>query len=387
MASPYVCGTTGLVAQAMEEDAPDSIALPEPGKTTFDDVMRLKQAVLASASETVFTAAPYHAAKSPPSAPQYTHGERDPYEGFGRVNPDAAVDAVSRNLLGADPQLGDETYEVGLDGTVGTNLPVDSRAVAGYVDVPGGSLDVSVEFTNYAGGNAGQATDVPHLDLFVYDAEEPAENGEPSVVASARGTDGTASVSVDVDRGSKDDPNRDTYYVIAKLVNIPGVVNGYDVQANFETGVSFDPAEAFPPETVDLNVSGSRSDDGSVFTAGQTNTVEVTIESFNDELTDEVRLLDSCPWEVDETFGDVQSVDGNTVDLGTVSTEELDDGPVTRAYFAEAPDTTGRDTFGPATAKAVDPATFDDPDRQQGSTDEEFGGTDTNTVVGASTQT
>jgi hypothetical protein len=395
MASPYTCGTAGLVAQAMEEDAPDSIALPEPGDTEFDDVMRLKQAVLATASETVFTAAPYHAAKSPPSAPQYTHGERDPYEGYGRVNPDAAVDAVSRNLFGADPQLGDEAYEVGLDGTVGTNIPVDSRAVAGYVDVPGGSLDVSVDFTSYTGGNAGQTTDVPHLDLFIYDAANPAANGEPSVVTSARGTDGTASVSVDVDRGSRNDRNRDTYYVVAKIVNIPGVVNGYDVQANFDMGVSFDPADAFPPEAVNLDVAGSRDDDASVFTASQTNRVEVTVDDFNDELADAVAVTDRVPdgWAVDENFGDVESFDedsGVVTFEGTASTGDVSgDGSKTFIYFAEAPEegagNTGTYTFGPAEAEAVDPATFDDPNRTQGSTAEEFGGTDTNTVVGAST--
>ncbi|PSP78230.1 hypothetical protein BRC88_11030 [Halobacteriales archaeon QS_4_69_225] len=395
MASPYTCGTVGLVAQAMEEDAPDSIALPAPGDTEFDDVMRLKQVVLATASETVFTAAPYHAAKSPPSAPQYTHGERDPYEGFGRVNPDAAVDAVSRNLLGANPQLGDETYEVGLGGTVGTNLPVDSRAVAGYVDVPGGSLDVSVDFTSYAGGNAGQATGSPHLDLFVYDAANPDENGEPSVVASARGTDGTASVSVDVDRGSREDPNERTFYVVAKIVNIPGAVNGYDVQANFEMSVNFDPADAFPPKEIDLDVSGSRDDDASVFTAGQTNRVEITVDDFNEELTDAVRVTDQVPdgWSVDENFGDVDSFDENSGVVtfeGTASADDVSgDGSKTFAYFAEAPeegaDDTGTYTFGPAEATAVNPETFDDPNRTQGSTSEEFGGTDTNTVVGAST--
>ena len=388
MASPYVCGTTGLVAQAMEEDAPDDIALPEPGETTFDDVMRLKQAVLATANETVFTAAPYHAAKSPPSVPTYNHGERDPYEGFGRVNPDAAVDAVSRNLLGEDPELGEPTYEVSSRESVGTNIPVDSRAVAGYVDVPGGDLEVSINFTGYGGANSGLAQERPHIDLFVYDARNPDENGEPSIVASTQARRGSGSVSVSVDRGSRDELNRDTYYVVAKIVNIPGVVNGYDVQANFDLDLSFDPAEPFAPIGVDLDIAGSRSDDGSVFTAGQTNTIEVTIESFNDELTDEVRLLDSCPWEVDETFGDVQSVDGNTVDLGTVSTEELEDDPVTRSYFAEAPDTTGRYAFGPAEAEAIAPEDFsDDPDREQGSTDEEFGGTDTNTVVGVDTST
>ncbi len=397
MASPYTCGVAGLVAQAMEEDAPDSIALPEPGSAGKDDTLRLKQVILATASETAFTAAPYHAAKNVPSAPQYTHGDRDPYEGYGRVNPDAAVDAVSRNLLGAEPELGDETYEVGYEVAVGTNIPVDSRAVAGYVNVPGGSLDVSVEFTDYTGGNRGMAKGTPHLDLFVYDAENPAENGEPNIVASDRGVQGSASVSVDVDRGSEDSPNERTFYVVAKIVNIPGVVNGYDVQANFDFGVSFDPADEFPAETVDLNVAGSRSDDASVFTAGQPNQVEITVDEFNAELADEVRVLDEVPteWDVAENFGDVEGTETNNgrtiVDLGTVSTSELSEDSVTRLYFVEAPegtDGTGTYTFGPAEAEAVEPETFEnDPGRKQGSTEEEFGGTDTNAVVGVDTET
>ena len=391
MAAPYTCGTTGLVAQAMEEDAPDAIALPEPSETGFEDVMRLKQVVLATASETVFTAAPYHAAKSPPSAPQYTHGDRDPYEGFGRVNPDAAVDAVSRNLLGADPALGDEVYEATSEEAVGTNLPVDSRAVAGYVDVPGGSLDVSVDFTGYTGANRGLAGDTPHLDLFLYDAESPAANGEPNVVASARGTDGTASVSVDVDRGSRDDPTERTFYVVAKIVDIPGVVNGYDVQANFDLGVGFDPAEAFPPVTVDLEPEGSRDDDGTVFTGGRSNQVEITVSGFNEELTDAVTVTDRVPdgWDVFEDFGDVESVsDGVVTFEGAVTADDVDGGEVTFTYFAEAPSgaaETGQYTFGPATAEAVDPETFDEAGREQGATESEFGGTDTNYVVGPDT--
>ncbi|PSQ44045.1 hypothetical protein BRD07_00745, partial [Halobacteriales archaeon QS_9_68_42] len=86
MASPSVCGTAGLVAQAMEEDAPEALSLPEPAETTREDVMRLKSVLLSTASTTAFTAAPYHRAK----APTYTFGERDPYEGYGRVNVDAA---------------------------------------------------------------------------------------------------------------------------------------------------------------------------------------------------------------------------------------------------------------------------------------------------------
>ena len=386
MASPYTCGVSTLIAQAMEEDAPDTIALPEPAATGFDDAMRLKQVLLATASETVFTAAPYHTAKNVASAPQYTHGERDPYEGYGRVNPDAAVDAVSRNLLGTDPSLGDDTYEATYEESVGTYVPEDSRAVAGYVKVPGGDLAVSVDFTDYIGGNRGMAKGTPHLDLFVYDAETPAENGEPNIVTSARGEQGAASVSVSVDRGDRDDPTERTFFVVAKIVNIPGVVNGFDIRANFEFAVSFDPADEFPPTAVDLNAQGGRSDDGDVFTAGQTNRVEVTIENFNTELTDEVRLLDSSPWTVDTAYGDAESYDPETgeVDLGTVTASDL---PVTRAYFAEAPDTTGRYGFGPARAKAVDPADFsDDPDRTQGSTEEDISGTDVNTVVGADTE-
>jgi subtilisin family serine protease len=390
MASPYTCGTAGLVAQAMEEDAPDSIALSEPGNAEIEDTLRLKQAVLATASETAFTAAPYHAAKNVPSAPQYTHGDRDPYEGYGRVNPDAAVDAVSRNLLGTDPQLGDETYEVGFEEAVGTNIPVDSRAVAGYVDVPGGDLEVSVDFTGYSGGNRGLAKGDAHLDLFVYDAEAPAENGEPNIVTSVRGVDGTGSVSVSVDRGSRDDLNRDTYYVVAKIVNIPGVVNGYDVQANFDLGVTFTPADEFPPKKVNLNVSGSRSDDGDAFTGGQTNQVKVTVEDFNEELTDKVTVSDEVPgsWTVDENYGDVESVEGNTVNFEGAADAE---GATTFTYFAEAPDgatETGTYTFGPATATAVNPTDYSsNPDKTRGSTEENFGGTDTVTVVGQSSET
>ena len=355
--------------------------------------MRLKQAVLATANETAFTAAPYHAAKSPPSVPTYNHGERDPYEGFGRVNPDAAVDAVSRNLLGEDPELGEPTYEVSSRESVGTNIPVDSRAVAGYVDVPGGDLEVSINFTGYGGANSGLAQERPHIDLFVYDAGNPDENGEPSIVASTQARQGSGSVSVSVDRGSRDELNRDTYYVVAKIVNIPGVVNGFDVQANFDLGLTFEPAEGFDPIPVDLEPSGSRSDDGAVFTGGQTDRVVVTVEAFNDELTDAVKITDTIPsnWDVDEEYGDVESYDGGTVTFeGTVTAEEVaGDRSVDLVYYAEAPegaDQTGAYGFGPAEAEAIDPREFqDDSERTQGSTTGTFGGTDTNTVAGADT--
>ncbi|PSP66535.1 hypothetical protein BRC85_09610 [Halobacteriales archaeon QS_1_69_70] len=392
MASPYVCGMGGLLAQAMEEDAPDSIRLPAPGEAGIEDVLRLKQAILATANETAFTAAPYHTAKAVPSTPSYQHGGRDPYEGYGRANPDAAVDAVTRDLLGGTPDLGDDPVETTYGESVGLYVPEDSRAVAGHVRVPGGDLEASIDFTDYGGGNAGMATGAPHLDLFVYDAEQPAENGEPNIVASAQGRQGSASVSVGVDRGDREDPTERTFLVVAKIVNVPGAVNGFDVQANFDLGLAFEPAAGFDPVPVDLEPSGSRSDDGAVFTGGQTDRVIVTVEDFNEELTDAVTVTDTLPsnWDVDEEYGDVESYDDGTVTFeGTVSAEEVaGDGSVDLVYYAEAPEgaaQTGAYGFGPAEAEATDPREFsDDPDRTQGSTSGTFGGTDTNTVVGPS---
>jgi hypothetical protein len=393
MASPFVCGVSGLVAQAMEEAAPDSIALPEPAATTFDDVMRFKQVILATASETAFTAAPYHLGKSPSHAPTYDHGGRDPYEGYGRVNPDAAVDAVSRNLLPAEALTSDHeqrptrlaepeaTYETAAQESVGLNVPEHSRAVAGFVDVRGGSLDVSVDFTRYSGGNRRMTKDDPHLDLFVYDAENPADNGEPNVVASAQGREGSASVSVSVDRRATqvDDYNRRTFYVVAKLVNVPGAVNGFDIKAHFDLDVSYEAAEQAPMPS--FSVSGTRTDDGHAFTAGQTNTIDV--EVTNEDLTDHVsgdttvEIIDRCPveWEVlGYADGTREDPDSRVVVLDTVTASELDG--ASYRYLVEAPDQTGGYDFGPAAVRL--PGDVGDVENSEA----EFGSPDTNYVVG-----
>lgn len=248
--APFVSGTAALVAEAMEfgrdsakkapddpktggnRDAPDALTLPAPAETTYDDVMRLKQVILATASETAFTAAPYHRAK----APTYDFGGRDPYEGYGRVNPDAAVDAVTRNLAPeSDGSAGSHTVEA----VVGLDVPRDSRAVAGYVAADPGTVTAAVDFDYYAGGNEGMTKGTPHVDLFVYDAEAPRENGDPKIVARDAGIDGVANVSVTV----PEDEGSHSYVVVAKLVSVPGVVNGYDVQAHFDLTVTVDPLE------------------------------------------------------------------------------------------------------------------------------------------------
>ncbi len=342
MAAPYVTGISGLVAEAMEsDDAPASIRLPEPADAGLDDVLRLKQAVLATATETALTAAPYHRAH----VPTYDFGARDPYEGFGRANPGAAVDAATRELSGASSEV------------VGLNVPDDERAAAGYVDVEPGTYEVSVSFSHYAGGNAGATKGSPHLDLFVYDAANPAAHGEPNVIARTQALQGSGSVSFTT-------PDGGTFYVVAKLVNVPGVVNGHDVQAHFDLGV----------ETLQgFHATGSRSDDGSVFTGGQTNQVDLAVES-----SEAVRVRDVVPsaWTVLTDFsGDVSRVE----QAGDVQYVYLDGNAesVSGTYFAEAPSTlenSGEYAFGPVEVSA------------DGDTWVQLAGTsDTNVVLGQST--
>ncbi|WP_439028607.1 S8 family serine peptidase [Haloarchaeobius sp. DT45] len=327
MATPFTTGVAGLVAQAMEEDAPDSIALPHPDETGLDDVYRLKQAILATASETAFTAAPYHRAH----LPTYDFGGRDPYEGFGRVNPAAAVDAVTRELSGST------------DAVLGLGLPDDQRAVAGYVQAGPGTVDVSVSFDYYSGGNQGMTKGAPHVDLFVYDAEQPAQYGEPNVVARAQGLQGDASATVSLPR---DSPEK-TFYVVAKLVDVPGAVNGYDVQAHCSLDVE---------TTAGFFVSGTRTDDGSAFTGGQTNQVTVTANPSADS---QVRDVIPSSWTVLTDYSDdVDRVEvSNGVKYVYFTESATADAETSYTYFAEAPDAvTESDAyqFGPAEVKPND---------------------------------
>jgi subtilisin family serine protease len=329
MATPFVTGVTGLLAQAMEEDAPDAIALPAPESTTFDDVMRLKQVLLATASETAFTAAPYHRVK----APEYDFGGRDPWEGYGRVNPGAAVDAVTRELSGTTTDA------------VGLNVPSDARAVAGYVTAGPGTVDVSVDVRHLSGGDSGAAKGDPHVDLFVYDAENPADHGEPNVLARDAGIQGSASASVSLGR---DSPER-TLFVVAKLVNVPGCVNGDDVRVHLDLAVDVESG---------FFVDGTRTDDGSVFTGGQTNRIDLSVNP-----SEKAAVRDVVPeeWSVLADYSDdVKSVTHDP-DAGVkyVAFKKRADADTDTAYtyFAEAPSEAAQSNayaFGPV---EVEPGT------------------------------
>ncbi|MDG5821033.1 S8 family serine peptidase [Natronococcus sp. A-GB7] len=333
MAAPSVAGISGVVAEAMEFDAPEAIALDEPADADRDDVFRLKTTLLATASETALTAAPYHRAK----APRYTHGGRDQFEGYGRANVGPAIDAVTRDLT-----------DDAVSGTVGLAVPEDERAIAGHVRVSDpGEIDAEVAFSHYSGGNASATKGDPHVDLFCYDAQNPDEQtGDPTIVDSDAGIEGDAAVSTTVSPDDLEDNGGErVFYVVAKLVNVPGLVNGFDCRAHLDLETAFDEAG--------LLVEGEREDDASVFTGGQTNRTEldVTVRNPDDE---DVVVRDTVPedWDVDEDHGDVEATTpafggGTHVYVGVDDPQDAYEG---LTHFAEAPDDvedSDRYTFGP----------------------------------------
>lgn len=243
MAAPSTAGLAALVMQAMEEDGPAGLELPAPsalfeaGRTEADRLawtLRAKATLLATATTTAFNALPWHGDQQPTYAP----GQRDPFEGFGRLNHGAAVDAVSRNLAADPDERGVDTppsegsageAPPGADGerdaadlaVLGLGVPDDEQAAAGYITGPG-DYEIDVAFEGYAGRDADLTTGAPHLDVVVYDARSPAgvdggtPTGTPTIVAETRGVSSPdATLSVSLDEG-------DVYQVVVKLVSVPG---------------------------------------------------------------------------------------------------------------------------------------------------------------------
>jgi hypothetical protein len=138
-------------------------------------------------------------------------------------------------------------------------------------------------------------------------------------------------------------------------LNVPGVVNGFDVQGHLDLETTFDEAG--------LLVDGEREDDGSVFTGGQTTRTELGVEVLNPDDRN-VIVRDTIPpeWEIDEDNGDVEAttpaIDGGThVYFGLDDPQREFEG---LTHFAEAPEDeadTGPYEFGPI---AVSTDTDDD---------------------------
>ena len=89
--------------------------------------------------------------------------------------------------------------------------------------------------------------------------------------------------------------------------------------------------------------------------------MKITVGSLDGDIASdtEVTVTDGLPdgWTVDEEYGDVESVEDGSVDLGTVTPSDVEaDASVTRVYYAQAPEgatETGSYTFGPAEATAT----------------------------------
>lgn len=142
-----------------------------------------------------------------------------------------------------------------------------------------------------------------------------------------------------------------------------------------------------PATPTNLLADGSRDDDGSVFTSGGTDQVDVRLDTVTNAAAAAVTVYDFVPasWRV--VGGDARVVfDPETDDTSSASvptksgakTVQLGTGTGDYRYFVEAPSSSGQYTFGPATAVTSESLS--------GSESVEFGGTDTNTVVGSSQQ-
>ena len=162
--------------------------------------------------------------------------------------------------------------------------------------------------------------------------------------------------------------------------------------ADLDTGLDAlveDVESVEPPEQFDLTATGSREEDATVLTGGQATRVTVTLRDFDTDAADSVRVVDQFPpeWNFLEYGGTYESVDNDagTVDFGTVSASDLDDGPVKFTYFIEAPEgvqASGPYTFGAAEATVE---TWAVPEENRGSESTTFGGTTDVVVIGQST--
>lgn len=128
-----------------------------------------------------------------------------------------------------------------------------------------------------------------------------------------------------------------------------------------------------PP--IPFSVSGSRSDDGSAFTAGQTDRIDITVTP-SDEST--VRDVVPTEWTVKTEFSDdVERVErANGVTYVYFVTQAAADKQTSYTYLVEAPDSTGSYEFGPI---EVNPTVRDGWIDVDGTTETNYvAGTDTN---------
>ena len=184
MATPHVGGLAALVVQAMED----------MGLTwTWNeiDALKVKSIILMTAGETNNAVHPGESTNDPP----LNRGANDLVEGYGRVNADAAIEAVTMN------------YTIGTTAqdTLGQN-PTNKRVWARQVSLAGGQLH-TFSLTVPAGAD---------FDLYLYDGA-PGTYGTPTILeqSTTAATGGTETITYIP-------PSSTNTYIVVKWVNGSG---------------------------------------------------------------------------------------------------------------------------------------------------------------------
>jgi len=161
-AAPFVSGCAALVIQAIEAQG------TKWGFNSADHPKFVKMLLCATASETNAQREGDDTSSSPTAnraagGPSAFPAGKDPYEGYGLINPDAAVEAVS------------QTYSAGsvVSEELGTTLAA-KRAWARTMNFQAG-VDIELALENPAGAD---------FDLYLY-SMVPSQTGTPAILASS----------------------------------------------------------------------------------------------------------------------------------------------------------------------------------------------------------
>ncbi len=208
MASPVVAGVAALVIDAQEQSG-------DPWSSTEAEALRVKSLILATATETNQAGEMSWNGGGLPTTPSgndptLDRGAADLVEGFGKVNGDAAVEALTNEY----------TLAVADSFSLGSGA-FDRKARAYWVTLDASQV-YDLELTVPAGADC---------DLFVY-GDTPDANGRPVLVASST----TAGLGVDEQVAGWAPPSSGVYRVVVKLVSGSGTVT---FQAFLSAGLIF----------------------------------------------------------------------------------------------------------------------------------------------------
>jgi serine protease AprX len=274
---------------------------------------------------------------------------------FANVTASYTIDLAAREALPASEQpsgpYGIYRNGVGATGDFVLSTLAPGDPLQGYAGVVGAPERQDTEtFYGVLSGTSMSGPTTAGICALVYDAyfQTTGEFPDPIDVIN------TVEATADDGRAGHNVYNIGTGFVDADAAVERAAA---DDLAGFDEVTTADYASAGDaPEPV-FAPTGSRADDGSVFTAGQTNQVDITVDAIDTAGDDAATVRDAIP------FGwGVVAGDSNTVYTENGSRYIEFDEPAsageTRTYFVEAPDATGSYEFGPAEAAPVGDSVF-----------------------------